>query len=316
MFSFILRFQGFFEKFRKQKSLFFTTLLVGSLLAVAGCIYYISGTVERTAYAAYSSSKESLSASLDNMLVGRSEKLLAIATMASNDHNLVTALKSGNTDLLNDTADKLSKFSTSPIALLGYSRNQIFNVNAEAKSDVPSSVLKVASEMNPMIGLEKVGDTVYLTAIVPVASDSNSTEGVIEVRQDVGFMYDAIKDEGKNFVLLLDRAAYQPSDLRIKSAIEINERYVTIQKQTDPDLIDELKAVPFEKLSTEGYVIGHRFFVMAKQVKGAEGNPIGLIIVGDDMEKKSNIVHVAKKTAKGLTLAAIGLSIALLLVAI
>lgn len=363
MFSYILKIQAFFEKFKKNKGLFFSTLTTVSFITIVVSMYYLNTVADRTASTFYKQERVDVIKFVDDQLVSKSEKLLPIAIlMAKNEHivknmqlldadeniqNAVDVNQSATDTTQTDmnateniaagkpatnpkeeiykiilAANKeISEYSTSGIDI------EIYDAKSFGVADAAIGVIKDSMETDraaiiesiakseTLVGLEQFGANTVLRAITPI-TDGAKVLGVLEVRQDIGFLTQALEDQGYEFIFALDRFAFPNEYMRELTLKEINERYVTAQKNINTDFFEYLKDVDFKELVDDEYVLDSDFFATYKMVQDVEGVNFGIMLIGENMDKPSNILKVVDGVSKSITTVALGLVVALLLLMI
>jgi len=354
MFSFLLKFQAFFERFKKNKGLFFTTLTTSSFVVIVLSLYYLGSVAQRTASTVYEEERLKVLKLVDNELISKSEKLLPIALITASRADLLDALLAveaepvvatdenqradTNTtvtttvvpeekiidekrvlDIISALLKEVSAYSTSSMDVEVYDKNT--NIIADAKLGVSTlkepttraSIIQVVAKGEPLIGIEQIEEQTVLRAIVPIKNGGETIEGALEIRQDLSFLTDVLKEQGYELIFVLDRFSF-PSDyfkdLRVQ---DINDRYITIQKNVDTNFFGFLSALDFKGLIDKEYMLEDDFFVTYKMVQDVEGATFGMMLLGENLDKPTSVVNIVGSAAKTITTVALGLVVALLL---
>ncbi|MFP4333570.1 MAG: hypothetical protein ACLFQJ_09730, partial [Campylobacterales bacterium] len=178
-----------------------------------------------------------------------------------------------------------------------------------------ASVISVLATNEAIVGVEQIGQSSVLRAITPILSGENLV-GMIEVRQGIEFIQDSLNDQGYNFIFALDRFKFPNEFITNLNTVEINDRYVTVQQNIDQQFLEYLKNINYQELMEDEYLLDSDFFVTYKLIQDVEGVDYGVILVGENMDNPTNVLEVVSSVAKNITIVALGLVVALLILMI
>jgi hypothetical protein len=357
MFSNILKLQAFFEKFKKNKGLFFSTLSTGSIIIIVLAMLYLNTVATRTASTFYEQSRVDVLNFVDDQLISKSEKILPISVLLANDQDLIDAMNIISTpkdmiatadvnttdtnatintkvdpavieeaknrafDIIKSANDDIAAYSTSGIDMAIYNDEAskvVDAISGVVENPTPTtraSIISVLATNEAIVGIEQIGQTSVLRAITPILSGGNLI-GMIEVRQGIGFVQDSLNDQGYNFIFALDRFKFPNEFITNLNTIEINDRYVTVQNSVDQQFLEYLKDVNYQELMEDEYLLDSDFFVTYKLIQDVEGVNYGVMLIGENMDNPTNVLEVVSSVAKNITIVALGLVVALLILMI
>lgn len=326
MFSFILQIQEFFEKFKKRKGLFFSTLTVLSMLGIILSLYYLTTVSNRALKSVYGDSRAHFLSSVEGKLISKGEQLLSNTALITSSPYFLQALNENNETLLQDiiksNTASVNSFSVSKYEILLYSKDIIpiagfdketLDLNRSLQRE---SLIFAVSKLQPVIGMERIKDIVYERAIVPIVNGQKELLGIIEARQELDFLYQQLHDEKKSFIFLEDRDFIDKADFKSSKFIELNSRYVTFAKKFDNRFFEDLKSIDFQVFKDQSFYISDDYFSTYRIIEDVEGNGFGMLVVGEDINAQGNIVASSKSIANNTAMVALGLVVALLILMI
>ncbi|MFP4333663.1 MAG: hypothetical protein ACLFQJ_10225, partial [Campylobacterales bacterium] len=143
MFSNILKIQAFFEKFKKNKGLFFSTLTTTSLVVIFLAMLYLNTVATRTASTFYEQSRVDVLKFVDDLLIAKSEKILPISVLLANNQDLIDALNLINTpedmiatDDLNTTDENTTLATKVDPASIAEAKEEAFEIINSANDNI------------------------------------------------------------------------------------------------------------------------------------------------------------------------------------
>lgn len=326
MFSIILKIQAYLEKFRKNKGLFFTTLTISSIFAIVISIWYISTVSSRSASAVYKVEKSRFLSTVEEKLVSKAEQLLSNGVLISKDNEFIAdvydANSTGLSAYLSSKTREINSFSTSAFAITLFSADRTVLFSSDAKEKVGgvsnrSSLLSTVSTAKPSVGLEFLGGEVWIRAILPILKEGEAASiGALEVRQTIDFILDALHEEKREFMFLLNKDFLDREDFNKLNYAEVNVGYITVDRNFDREFYDFLNRINFKEFMDGGYILDPPYYATYRIVDDVEGNPFGMFVVGENFEKSGSVIDALTVISKKITIAALGLVVALLILMI
>lgn len=76
--------------------------------------------------------------------------------------------------------------------------------------------------------------------------------------------------------------------------------------------MDKLSNIDIDKTITDKYTLTDEYFVLAKPILDPNGKRLGVVIIGEQILKENGLPKMVKSISNGLTTAALGLVVALL----
>jgi hypothetical protein len=321
MFALILKFQAFMEKLRKNKRLWFTTITVVAFLGIAGTLHYLNGTTSRTAKNLYEATNNSYFQELDLKIAGSQREIMILGTtLLDNQAFLATISNQGNSVGINDQfkkiANTINTISKNQIALELYTKNSIRiassieNIKLTAQPS-DSKGLRQAITANEFTGtIEYQDGQVYICAFFPLAN------GVLEIKKSVDYLIDEYAESEKIFQVVLDKDFLDMKKLQEFNYKKIGKSEISVQSKSDDDFLEHIADVDFDQLILDKYILTDEDFIMAKPILDVEGKRIGIFLISEDVLKDNSLPKMTKSISTGITTAAMGLVVSLLILMI
>jgi len=325
MFSFILKLQSFFERFQKNKWLFFTAMTTVAIIVITVSMMYLSTVGYRTARGVFLTEKERFLSTVEQKLVSKAEQLLSNAEIIRTNDSLSKLIIEGEAGPLKEKfsslAGAINQLSASKyqMALYGMNLVPLFDTQATQLPEEPtqrSSILLASSTLKPIVGVERLGGELWIRSITPFLNDNKEPIAILELRQSIDLIQEALIEEKRKFLFVLNKDFMDKKEFETLKYLEINTQYVTLQKSIDRGFFDFLTKINFSQLKSDGFVVDHDYYVTYRIVDDVEGNPFGMFLTGEDLRDSGSIVATLDKVSKTITIVALGLVVALLILMI
>ena len=321
MFSMILKLQAFFERLKKHKALWFTTITAVAFFGIVGTLYYLNSMTHRSTKNLYEATNASYFNELDSKISDSIFNLEIIGSMLLSNPEFIAAI-----NLQNNTTAMMEKLNTLDANLKMIAKNNIvielYTKNAvkiASSSSTPiltteaydlESLQKVIATNQPISGIEYQDGQVFLKALFPTSN------GVLEIKRTADFLFDTYQTNGKIFQILLDRDFLDMKKLQAFKNQKVGRNEISVQDKADGTFLTKIAELDFDKVIADKYLLNDDYFILAKPLLNVDGKKVGVIIVGESITKENSLPKMAKKISTGLTTAALGLVVALLILMI
>jgi len=274
---------------RKVLSLLFLVLMVFVLFV--SLLYFLKlqpDAIEKTAQ----SFQETHRRGLQKEIGAKLEASAILGATIAKNQNVIDALEAKDYITLRKEIDMLrqeianSSNYGAGFMLIDSNLKTIFRTFRDKKGDDVSSVgiIQHAISAKQTITAEAIGRSGYfMRTVTPVYNAQNRLIGVVSVHLGLASIARAYKEEGIYYGLLLDRSVvgeqFGPSD------VVINDKYVTANAAWFDDEFNTMaKAVNFNQIAQNGYMLSDRYFVASSIAKDSQGKEVGVHLIGIDRE--------------------------------
>jgi len=321
MFGAILKFQALLDKLKKNKALWFSTLTVLSILGIVGTLYYLNSMTTRAAKNLYEATSGSYFYDLDRKVADSTQKLMIAGALSMQNPAVVATLGTTTntpaiTALVKKLSDELGVISKGEVVVDFYSKD--IRKIASSLDNPPitpqpydSKILqKVAATNEAVSGVEYQDGHVYLKAAYPIGA------GILEVKKNTDFLFDIYESNGKIFQVLLDKDFLDMKKLQEFRSQPIGKFQVSVQARTDGEFLQKSVDIDFSKVIEQKYMLTNEYFVLAKPILNPDGKRVGMFVIAERIMQDNGLPRMVKGISNGLTTAALGLVVALLVLMI
>lgn len=321
MFALILKFQAIMEKLRQNKRLWFSTITVIAFLGIAGTLHYLNSTTQRTANNLYEATSGTYFQELDSKLLNAQHEVSILGTalmdnqpflgMIANQGNSV-----GNNQKLKQIADGINNVSKNQIALELYDKSgvktasSIENMKFTAIAYDSKGLHKAITTNEFTSAVEYQDGQVYIRAFFPTSN------GILEIKKSVDFLIDEYATSGKIFQVILDKDFLDMKRVQEFGYKKIGKSEISVQSSTNDEFLTYLADVDLDQLIEKKYLLSDEYFVMGKPILDTDGKRIGLFLISEDVLKENSLPKMTKSISTGITTAAMGLVVSLLILMI
>lgn len=321
MFGMILKFQALMEKLKQNKRLWFTTLTVVSLLGVMGTLSYLNSTTAKAAKNLYEATNTNYFQDLDFKLTHSLEKIAILGTALSSNQNFMAVMNNpGNTAAVNEQLKKYAAEASSvgknEIIIELYDQTGV-KAGSSLENFTPtqevsdSKALRMAIAKNEFTStIEYQEGNVYLATYFPFGN------GVLETKQAIDFLVDEYAQGDKIFQVLLDKDFLDMKKLQNYSFKKIGKSQISVQEKVDEDFLTHIAEMDFEKLIEEKYHLSDESFIMARPIMDVDNKRMGIILISENILKEDSLPNMTRSISTGITTAALGLVVSLLVLMI
>jgi hypothetical protein len=318
MFSLILKIQAFLEQLRKKKALWFTSLTVAASLGIIGTMYYLTSMTSRSAKSMYEATHSSYMYDLDGNLEDTNKKLQIASNLLLANQGFIASLANKNdaaglSSQLKKVSVELTGIDKSEIAIDLYTQNGVRVAssldNAKLGQVVEYKGIQKAIATNTVVtGVEYEDGRVYIRVINPMGQGA-----YLELKKPIDYLVDTYNNDEKIFQVLLDKDLLDMKKLQEYKSVKVGKSYISIQGKASDIFLEKIADLDFEKLLANRYILTDSYFVAARPILDANGAKVGILLVGEDIMKDKSLPKMTKSISNGLTTAALGLVVALLI---
>ena len=303
MFSFIKWIASLFEKFKKNKGLWFTTLTVVSLIGIFASLYFVNFLVGDVAKKTYENQKTHYLSHIKNHIAIQKELVLATTSTITTNGLAIELFKSSDenkTQKLKQIANAITTKINSSTATNDYKVDFIIQdklSNFKAKN-----------------GLNVYEDGLYFSSIMPLA-ETNSSRMIVELKKDAKSMITLYNKEHLEWAYFLNDASINKISLinKKKNFTKFYEKFYINNSAFDNSFIGHIKSLNMKEFLKNGYAKDSEYFFVTKPIYDYEGNDIGIVIIGEHTSEKNSFVNLIKNLVNSVTLVALGLIVSMIL---
>lgn len=322
MFGMILKLQALMEKLKKRKALWFTTITTLAIIGIVGTMYYLNSMTSRTTKNLYEATNASYFYDLESKIADSMLNLEIIGSMLVQNQEFIQTIDKADNNgsifgQLSAISQNLGKLDKNPIIIEVYNKN-LFKVGSSVV-DISSSnkilsdslgVQKSLSSQQLISTIEYEDGKVFLKALYPMPS------GVLEVKKPMDFLFDSYNVNGKIFQILLDRDVLDMKKLQEFKHQKVGKSEISVQAKVDIEFLEKIADLDFDKIIANKYLLTEQHFILVKPILNVEGKRVGIFVIGENIFKDNSLPKMTKKISTGLTTAALGLVVALLVLMI
>lgn len=314
MFSLIKYVQSLLERFKKNKALWFTTITAISILGILVSMYIITTITSDVSKKIYTSMSKEYNLRIDNFLVSKKSEFKKIVITLNQDQKLLDLIETNNDIEIKNYEKKIND------TIL---QNGINNYKIEFYSTLNKDVIfrnsvnSVINSKNPVYGIDVTPEGVFNVFIQPLIKDDD-VYGVIEVKESIHNYrkyFEGIDDE---YVFLLDKKILPKLSINAKNGKyrDIIDEYTVAQTFYDTKFtasIAELSKEEYSQFIKEKFIIDGIYYRTYKTVSDVNGVDIGIIVMGELIDKENGFVNLTDNMTKTVTMVALGLVISIIL---
>ncbi len=303
MFSFIKWIASLFEKFKKNKGLWFTTLTVISLMGIFASLYFVNFLVGDVAKKTYENQKIHYLLHIKNQISIQKELVLATTSTITTNGLAIDLFKSND----ENKTQKLKQLSNAITTKINSS-------TATNDYKVDFIIQDKLSNFKAKSGLNVYEDGLYFTSLMPLA-ETNTSRMIVELKKDAKSMITLYNKENLEWAYFLNDASINKISLinKKKHFSKFYEKFYINNSAFDNSFIAHIKALNMKDFLKNGYAKDSDFFFVTKPIYDYEGNDIGIVVIGEHTSEKNSFVNLIKNLVNSVTLVALGLIVSMIL---
>lgn len=314
MFSFIKYLQGLKEKFQRNKGLWFTTITVVSILGILVTMYIIMSLTSSVSEKVYQSMAKEYRIQVSTIFDRKKLEFEKIALVMLEHKALLDGIEKNNieriTQIEKTINDNFAKKSINNFHISFYSV-------ANTQEIFRSSVISVIKSKNTIYGLEVMADGVFNTYLEPLIKD-DVVYGVIEIKESVHNYRKFFENINDEYVFLLDKKMLPQISIdakngRYKDMINDYSVEQTFYDTKFTAMIKDIDKDAFKQMLQENYIISGIYYRTFKIITDINGADIGMVMLGEMIDKEDGFVNLADNMTKTVTTVALGLVISIML---
>lgn len=314
MFSFIKYLQGLKEKFQRNKGLWFTTITVVSIIGIILTMYLITTMTSNVSEKVYQSMAKEYRLKVVNLLDSKKEEYEKVVLAILENKTLLQQIEQSKDKEIEifqkELNDRLVKQSINNYKVSVYTLGG-------SQAILRPSIISVIKSKNTIYGIEVMSDGVFNTYLQPLIKDE-SVYGVIEIKESIHNFkkyFDGIDDE---FAFLLDKKMLSQISIEAKNGKyrDMINDYTLAQPFYDTKFtatIPEIEKEQFKNMLSNSYVIDGVYYRTYRIINDINGAEIGIILLGEYVDKEDGFVNLADNMTKTVTTVALGLVISIML---
>jgi hypothetical protein len=321
MFGMILKFQAFLEKLKQNKRLWFTTLTIVSFLGIAGTLSYLNTMTSRAAKNLYTATSVSYFQDIDVRLTNTFEKISILGVTLLGDQNFVAIMgNQANTAAINErlkkVASEVNAIDKNMIFIDLYNTNGVKIGSSEdnvtlSATPYDSKGLKQAITTNQFAStIEYQDGKVYLAAYFPIQN------GILETKKSIDYLIEEYNQKDQVFQVLLDKDFLNMKTVQQFGYKKVGKSEVSVQAKTDDDFLEKINDLDFDELIKNKYILTDKNFILAKPIVDINNKRIGMILISENILKENGLPNMTRSISTGITTAAMGLVVSLLVLMI
>lgn len=309
------------EQLRKNKRLWFTSITLISFLGIAGTLHYLNSTTEKSAEHLYEATSDTYFQELDSKLLSAQREITIFGSSLLNNPSFMATINNqansaGNSQTLKQIADNINSASKNQIALDLYDKNAIKTASSIETIKITSQPYDSKALHNAINTGTLVTTVEYQDGQVYIAAYFPTQNGILEVKKSTDFLIDEYATNSQMFQIVLDKDFLDMKKLQEYNYKKIGKSEISVQPKGDENFIDYLATMDFDQLITDKYILENDYFIMGKPILDAEGKRVGIFLLGEYALKDNSLPKMTKSISTGITTAAMGLVVSLLVLMI
>lgn len=309
------------EQLRKNKRLWFTSITIIAFLGIAGTLHYLNSTTERSAKNLYEATSSAYFLELDSKLLSAQQQVSILGSSLMDNQPFVAMISNQansavNSQKLKQIADNVNTLSKNQIALELYDKNRmktassIENMKVSTQPYDSKALQKAITSNTFTTAVEYQDGQVYIRAFFPIPT------GVLEVKKSVDYLIDEYAGNNQMFQVVLDKDFLDMKRVQEYSYKKIGKSEISVQSKSDDTFMEYLATLDFDQLVTDKYILADDYFIMGKPILDSDGKRIGIFLIGEYVLKDDSLPKMTKSISTGITTAAMGLVVSLLILMI
>ncbi len=314
MFSFIKYLQGLKEKFQRNKGLWFTTITVISILGIVVAMYIIMSMTSNVSEKVYQSMAKDYRIKTTTLFDNKKGEFKKVISVILENKPLLEQIElNKQNEILASQKNINDSFIKQGINNYSVS----FYSVANNKEIFRSSVISVIKSKNTIYGLEVMPDGVFNTYLQPLIKD-DIVYGVLEIKESIHNYRKVFESLNDEYVFLLDKKMLSQISIDAKNGKyrDMINDYTVAQNFYDTKftaMIKDMEKEEFKEMIHENYVISGIYYRTYKIVTDINGADIGIMMLGEVIDKEDGFVNLADNMTKTVTTVALGLVISIML---
>ncbi|WP_295020629.1 hypothetical protein [Sulfurimonas sp.] len=318
MFSMILKFQAFLEKMKKNKGLWFSVLTITALLGVVGTLTYLNTMTNRAAKNLYEATNTNYFQNLDSRLTASLEKITILGTVLLDNQTFIAAMNSGvgASGQLAKIASEVNSIGKNRIEITLYNKNGV-TLGSSTKDTNSSAELYNSKAFNQAVTTNQFVSTIdYQNGVVFLKALFPLQNGILETKQPIDFLVEEYDASDKIFQVLMDKDFIDMKNVQKFAYKKIGKSEISVQEKVDEDFLEQIQDLDFDKLIKDKYILTDENFILARPILDVENKKVGVILISENILKRNGLPNMTKSISTGITTAAMGLVVALLVLMI
>jgi hypothetical protein len=314
VFGFIKTVQGFLSKLKKNKRWWFTSLFIIASLGVTFSVVILIITTDSVSKEVYASQTKEFLLKYKDLEKLKEKKLQNLAIIASYDDAIIDKLEKNDATGISQFESKLNtKIAQQDKNLMIFKFYSLQNKSETFRSSIISSI----QTKNSIFGIEVLFDGIFYVYLHPILKNDNVV-GILEIKESIYSVKESFDRTSKQFAFLLDTKMIAMISQQNKDGIyqEVGKNYLINSKIYENKLsssIISLDENALQNIAKGEYIVGKEFFINGLLLRDTNGVDIGILILGEGVEKEGGFINMANKMTNHVIAIALGLIVSLLL---
>jgi len=301
-------------RFKKNKGLWFTTITTLAVFGIVIAMYIIMTMTSNVSEKVYQSMVKDYRIKVTTLFDSKELEFKKMISVIEENKPLLAQIEQ-NQEQEMLVSQKAINDSFGKKGINNY-KVSFYSV-ANNKEIFRSSIISVIKSKNTIYGLEVMSDGVFNTYLQPLIKDGN-VYGVIEVKESIHNyrkIFESLNDE---YVFLLDKKMLSLISIDAKNGRyrDMINDYTVEQTFYDTKftaMIKDIEKDEFKQMIHENYVISGIYYRTYKMITDINGATIGMVMLGEIIDKEDGFVNLADNMTKTVTTVALGLVISIML---
>jgi hypothetical protein len=314
MFTFIKRIQLLLQQLKKNKGLFFSIILVISLLGIFLSMYIMLTMTSKVSQDIYVNMSDQYKLNFENIVDEFENKI-------KKDSLLILKNKNIRDSLIDYSEENIKKVVQQYNEQLNNNGFRYFTIylysTKDKKTKFRDTINTVFRTKESIFGIEVISSGVYIVLIKPVIKDEKII-GVLELKQSIHGIKQLFEANNLEYVFLLHRKMFSKLSLNAKTGEykDVREKYSVKFKEYGEDFyskISDMARDEFKEFIQKGFFINKFYYMTKKRIMDIGGTDVGVVVLGINSEDSKGFVKVADNMTKVATSVALGLIISIVL---
>ncbi len=303
MFSFIKWIASIFDKLKKNKGLWFTTITIVSLMGIFASLYFVNFLVGDVAKKTYENQKTHYISHIKNHIAIQKELVLATTSAITTNGLAISLFKSDD----ENKTKKISQIQT-------FITQKINTATATKDYKVNFIIQDKFNSFKNIDGLSVENDGLYFISKIKM-SETNTSRMIVELSKNAKSMIDVYNKENLEWAYFLNDGSINKISLinKKKNFTKFFEKFYINNSIFNNAFIAHIKTLDMKKFLKVGYAKDNAYFFVTKPIYDYAGNNIGIVVVGEHTSEKNSFVNLIKNLINSVTLVALGLIVSMIL---
>lgn len=314
MFGFIKMLQRFLAKLKNNKRLWFTSVFIVASAGISLSVAILITTTDRISKEVYTSQTKEFALRYKDLEKLKEKKLQKLANVVSYDNSIIDKIQKNDVAGITKFESELNtKISQQEKNLMSFKFYSLQNKTEAFRNSIVSAI----QTKNNIFGVEVLFDGIFYVYLLPILKDDNVI-GIVEVKESIYSIKDSFERLNQEFAFLLDAKMLALLSIQNRDGVyhEIGKNYLLNNKMYEDKIVAYLSSLEesfLQNIAKGDYIVSKEFFINGRLLRDINGVDIGLLILGEGVNKEGGFVSMAQKMTNQVVSIALGLIVSLLL---